>query len=155
MAEKILVVDDEPNVRSFLNTLLAEEGYEVILASDGKEAMELVESESPEAILLDINMPGINGLEVCKKLKEREQTRYIPIIIVTGLDDRGFMAYLEGADDFVTKPFRPVELIFRINSMVRIRQLNIRLQLAMAYIKQLEKNVRELKAIVHQQIDPF
>ncbi len=155
MAEKILVVDDEPNVRSFLNTLLAEEGYEVILASDGKEAMELVESESPEAILLDINMPGINGLEVCKKLKEREQTRYIPIIIVTGLDDRGFMAYLEGADDFVTKPFRPVELIFRINSMVRIRQLNIRLQLAMAYIKQLEKNVRELKVIVHQQIDPF
>ncbi len=155
MAGKILVVDDEPNVRSFLNTLLAEEGYEVILASDGNEAMELVESESPEAILLDINMPGINGLEVCKKLKEREETRYIPIIIVTGLDDRGFMAYLEGADDFVTKPFRPVELIFRINSMVRIRQLNIRLQLAMAYIKQLEKNVRELKVIVHQQIDPF
>lgn len=154
MAGKILVVDDEPNVRSFLNTLLAEEGYEVILASDGKEAMELVATESPEAILLDINMPGINGLEVCKKLKEREETRYIPIIIVTGLDDRGFMAYLEGADDFVTKPFRPVELIFRINSMVRIRQLNLRLQLAMAYIKQLEKNVRELTVIVHQQIDP-
>jgi DNA-binding response OmpR family regulator len=141
MSEKILVVDDEPSVRGFLGDLLAEEGYRVILAANGEEALELAELENPEVILLDINMPGLNGLEVCKRLKSKEVTQYIPIIIVTGLDDRGFMAYLEGADDFVTKPFNPVELTFRIRSMHRIRQLNLELQIAKAYVQQLEKKL--------------
>lgn len=145
MAEKILVVDDEPVVRGFLRELLAEEGYEVILASNGEEAIDLAEIEDPEVILLDINMPGIDGIEVCKKLKAQEETRYIPIIIVTALDDRGFIAYLEGADDFVTKPFNPVELTFRIRSMHRIKQLNIELLIARGYIRQLEKDLFKLQ----------
>ena len=145
MAEKILVVDDEPVVRGFLRELLAEEGYEVILASNGEEAIDLAEIENPEVILLDINMPGIDGIEVCKRLKAQEETRYIPIIIVTALDDRGFIAYLEGADDFVTKPFNPVELTFRIRSMHRIKQLNIELLIARGYIRQLEKDLFKLQ----------
>jgi len=145
MAVKILVVDDEPGVRGFLRDLLAEEGYEVVLASDGEEALGLAELENPEVILLDINMPGIDGIEVCKRLKAQEETRYIPIIIVTALDDRGFIAYLEGADDFVTKPFNPVELTFRIRSMHRIKQLNIELLIARGYIRRLEKDLFKLQ----------
>ena len=145
MAEKILVVDDDLVIRGFLRELLAEEGYEVILASNGEEAIDLAEIENPEVILLDINMPGIDGIEVCKRLKAQEETRYIPIIIVTALDDRGFIAYLEGADDFVTKPFNPVELTFRIRSMHRIKQLNIELLIARGYIRQLEKDLFKLQ----------
>ncbi len=115
MAQKILVVDDEPTVRDFLNDFFTEEGYKVIQASNGEQALLLAEIESPEVILLDIHMPGIDGIEVCKRLKGQKKTRYIPIIIITGLDDRGFIAYLEGADDFVTKPFNPVELTFQHN----------------------------------------
>ena len=145
MAEKILVVDDEPVVRGFLRELLTEEGYEIILASNGEEAIDLAKIEDPEVILLDINMPGIDGIEVCKRLKAQEETRYIPIIIVTALDDRGFIAYLEGADDFVTKPFNPVELTFRIRSMHRIKQLNIELLIARGYIRRLEKDLFKLQ----------
>ena len=145
MAEKILVVDDEPVVRGFLRELLTEEGYEVILASNGEEAIDLAKIEDPEVILLDINMPGIDGIEVCKRLKAQEETRYIPIIIVTALDDRGFIAYFEGADDFVTKPFNPVELTFRIRSMHRIKQLNIELLIARGYIRRLEKDLFKLQ----------
>ena len=145
MGDKILVVDDEPGVRGFLRDLLAEEGYEVVLASDGEEALGLAELENPEVILLDINMPGIDGIEVCKRLKAREETRYIPIIIITALDDRGFLAYLEGADDFITKPFNSMELTFRVRSMHRIKQLNVELLIARGYIRQLEKDLFKLQ----------
>ncbi len=145
MGDKILVVDDEPGVRGFLRDLLAEEGYEVVLASDGEEALGLAELENPEVILLDINMPGIDGIEVCKRLKAREETRYIPIIIITALDDRGFLAYLEGADDFIIKPFNSMELTFRVRSMHRIKQLNIELLIARGYIRQLEKDLFKLQ----------
>lgn len=147
MPEKILVVDDEPAIRGFLSELLAEEGYEVILASNGEEALNSARLENPEVILLDINMPGIDGLEVCKRLKGHKETRYIPIIIITALDDRGFIADLEGADDFVTKPFNSMELTFRIRSMHRIRQLNLELQIARAYVQQLERKLLELEGV--------
>jgi DNA-binding response OmpR family regulator len=145
MAEKILVVDDERDVRGLLSDFLTEEGYRVILATNGAEAMGLAELENPEVILLDINMPGIDGIEVCKKLKAQEKTQFIPIIIITALEDSGFIAYLEGADDFVSKPFNLVELTFRVRSMLRIRRLNTELLLAKGYIQQLEKELFKLQ----------
>jgi DNA-binding response OmpR family regulator len=145
MAEKILVVDDERDVRGLLSDFLTEEGYRVILATNGAEAIGLAELENPEVILLDINMPGIDGIEVCKKLKAQEKTQFIPIIIITALEDSGFIAYLEGADDFVSKPFNLVELTFRVRSMLRIRQLNTELMLAKGYIRQLEKELFKLQ----------
>jgi DNA-binding response OmpR family regulator len=145
MAEKILVVDDERDVRGLLSDFLTEEGYRVILATNGAEAIGLAELENPEVILLDINMPGIDGIEVCKKLKAQEKTQFIPIIIITALEDSGFIAYLEGADDFVSKPFNLVELTFRVRSMLRIRRLNTELLLAKGYIKQLEKELFKLQ----------
>ena len=145
MAEKILVVDDERDVRGLLSDFLTEEGYRVILATNGAEAIGLAELENPEVILLDINMPGIDGIEVCKKLKAQEKTQFIPIIIITALEESGFIAYLEGADDFVSKPFNLVELTFRVRSMLRIRRLNTELLLAKGYIQQLEKELFKLQ----------
>jgi DNA-binding response OmpR family regulator len=145
MAEKILVVDDERDVRGLLYDFLTEEGYKVILATNGAEAIGLAELENPEVILLDINMPGIDGIEVCKKLKAQEKTQFIPIIIITALEDSGFIAYLEGADDFVSKPFNLVELTFRVRSMLRIRRLNTELLIAKGYIRQLEKELFKLQ----------
>ena len=143
MAAKILVVDDELHVRGVLSEFLTEEGYEVIVATNGEEAIELAETESPQVILLDIKMPGIDGIEVCNTLKARERTRSIPIIIVTSYADRDVEAYLEGADDFVTKPFHPTEVSLRVKAALRIRHLTNELERAVTYIQELGKNLRE------------
>ena len=140
MAEKILVVDDEWELRNLLTEFLTGEGYDVIQASNGEEALELAEKEEPQVILLDVKMPGIDGIEVCRRLKEEDKTRFIPIIMVTALEDRDVDAFVEGADDFVTKPFSLVELSFRVRSMLRIKHLTDDLQGSLAYIEELEKN---------------
>ena len=112
MAEKILVVDDEWELRNLLTEFLTGEGYDVIQASNGEEALELAEKEEPQVILLDVKMPGIDGIEVCRRLKEEDKTRFIPVIMVTALEDRDVDAFVEGADDFVTKPFSLMEFSF-------------------------------------------
>ena len=140
MVEKILVVDDEWELRNLLTEFLTGEGYDVIQASNGEEALELAEKEEPQVILLDVKMPGIDGIEVCRRLKEEDKTRFIPIIMVTALEDRDVDAFVEGADDFVTKPFSLVELSFRVKSMLRIKYLTDDLQRSLAYIEELEKN---------------
>jgi DNA-binding response OmpR family regulator len=140
MAEKILVVDDEWELRNLLAEFLTGDGYDVIQASNGEEALELAEKEEPQVILLDVKMPGIDGIEVCRRLKEEDKTRFIPIIMVTALEDRDVDAFVEGADDFVTKPFSLVELSFRVKSMLRIKYLTDDLQRSLAYIEELEKN---------------
>ena len=144
MAEKILVVDDEWELRNLLTEFLTGDGYDVIQASNGEEALELAEKEEPQVILLDVKMPGIDGIEVCRRLKEEDKTRFIPIIMVTALEDRDVDAFVEGADDFVTKPFSLVELSFRVKSMLRIKYLTDDLQRSLAYIEELEKNPSNL-----------
>jgi DNA-binding response OmpR family regulator len=145
MKEKVLVVDDEWEIRDVLSNFLTEKGYEVILASNGEEAIELAEKENPHVILLDVKMPGIDGIETCSRLKEGEKTRSIPVIMITAFGDREIEAYLEGADDFIVKPFNMVEITFRIESMSRIRHLTDELERAMAYIEQLQKKQPELR----------
>jgi DNA-binding response OmpR family regulator len=144
MAEKILVVDDEWELRNLLTEFLTGEGYDVIQASNGEEALELAEKEEPQVILLDIKMPGIDGIEVCRRLKEEDKTRFIPIIMVTALEDRDVDAFVEGADDFVTKPFSLMEFSFRVRSMLRIKYLTDDLQRSLAYIEELKKNLPDL-----------
>jgi DNA-binding response OmpR family regulator len=141
VAEKIMVVDDEKEIRDLLSIYLVEDGYDVIAAASGEEAINLAQSEDPQVILMDVKMPGIDGVETCKRLKGAERTKSIPVIMVTAYQDRDVEAYLEGADDFVNKPFDKTEITFRVRSMLRIRHLNDELERAMAYIEELDRNL--------------
>ncbi len=144
MADKILVADDEQEIRDLLDHFLKDKGYEVILASDGEQALQLAETENPQAIILDVRMPGLDGLEVCKRLKEKEETRFIPVIFITGFEDNKLDALDMGADDFVNKPFDMVELSTRVESVLRIRHLTDELERAVAYIEELRRDLPEL-----------
>jgi DNA-binding response OmpR family regulator len=141
MAVKILVVDDEEEIRALLGSFLEGQGYQVVLASDGNEALELVEIENPQAIILDIKLPGLNGIEVCKRLKKQEGTRSIPVIFITGFGDNKLLALEVGADDFVNKPFDMADILIRVKSALRIRHLTDELERAMAYIEELRKDL--------------
>lgn len=139
MWEKVLVVDDESQIRDLLKEFLTEEAYEVILASNGKEAIELTEKEQPDVILLDVKMPEMDGIEVCHQLKEEPKTQFIPVIIITGYVDNKIRAIEVGADDFVHKPINLTELGFRVKSILRTRYLTNELERAVAYLRELEK----------------
>jgi DNA-binding response OmpR family regulator len=145
MADKILVADDEQKIRDLLDNFLKDQGHEVILASDGEQALQLAETENPQAIILDVRIPGLDGLEVCKRLKEKEETKFIPVIFITGFEDNKLDALDMGADDFVNKPFDMVELSTRVESVLRIRHLTDELERAVAYIEELRKDLPELQ----------
>ena len=145
MAEKILIADDEQEIRELLDNFLTGQGYEVVLASDGNQALQLASEENPQAIILDIKMPGLDGLEVCKRLKEKEQTRLIPVIVITGFEDNKIEALNLGADDFVNKPFDMAEISARVKSALRIRHLTNELERAVAYIEELRKDLAKLQ----------
>jgi DNA-binding response OmpR family regulator len=140
MAEKVLVVDDERQIRDLLGEFLEREGYEVLLSSAGEEAIELAERKIPHAILLDVKMPGIDGIEVCKRLKAEPKTQFIPVIMITGYVDNKMVAIESGADDFVNKPIDLVELAVRVKSILRIRYLTDELERAVTYIEELGKS---------------
>jgi len=114
----VLVVDDEPQIRRVLQATLSTNGYEVIEAKSGQEAIEMVVAERPELILLDVNMPGMNGLEACNKIRMSFDG---PIIMVTVRNtERDKIAALDaGADDYVVKPFAIGELLARIRAALR------------------------------------
>jgi len=135
------VVDDESEIRDLLRTSLSAEGYEVVVASNGEEAIGLAKRENPQVILLGIEMPGIDGIETCKRLKAEEKTRLIPIIMMTTLGDRDIEAYLEGAADVVNKPFDIAELTFRVKSLLRVQHLTNEMEKALAYIEELGKDL--------------
>ena len=145
MAEKILVADDEQEIRELLENFLTHQGYEVVLASDGNQALQLASEENPQVIILDVKMPGLDGLEVCKRLKEQEQTRLIPVIVITGFEDNKIEALNLGADDFVNKPFDMAEISARVKSALRIRHLTNELERAVAYIEELRKDLAKLQ----------
>jgi len=123
---KILVVDDHPSSRMTAVALLSVEGYEVLEAENGQAALDCVGEADPDLILLDVMMPGMDGYEVCRHLKQQEHTRLIPIVFVTALNDRrARLRGIEvGGDDFLSKPFDQLELSARVKSLIRQKRLN-------------------------------
>ena len=123
---KVLVVDDHAASRMTSVALLAMEGYEVIEADSGTAAIALIAHKQPDLILLDVMMPGMDGFEVCQRIKHSEQTRLIPVIFITALNDRRsrIRGIEVGADDFLTKPFDRLELAARVKSLVSQKRLN-------------------------------
>jgi len=126
---KVLVVDDVPANRELLQGHLDDLGYEVREARDGVEALEAVEAEEPDLILLDIDMPRLDGIAVCEQLKAHPTRRLIPIVILTASNDRNtrLRGIAAGADDYLSKPFDSKELLIRTKVLLRERALNQRL----------------------------
>lgn len=123
---RILVVDDEPFNRDMLATRLKANNYDVICAVDGTSGLEMARDSLPDLILLDVNMPGIDGIEVCRRLKSDPEFPFTPIIMVTALADaKDVVAGLEvGAEEYLTKPVNQTSLVARVKSMLRIKDLH-------------------------------
>jgi putative two-component system response regulator len=123
---KILIVDDTSTSRMMAVNVLSQAGYEVLEADNGALALELIYRHDPDLVLLDVIMPGMDGYEVCRALKQDENTRLIPVIFMTSLEDKSarIQGIEAGGDDFLTKPFDPVELFARVKSLVRQKRLN-------------------------------
>jgi signal transduction histidine kinase len=121
-APRVLVVDDEARNRVLVADILEPEGYEIVTAASGPAALESVHHRAPDLILCDVTMPGMSGLDVCRKLKADERTRYIPFIVVTGLRDKADRVHgIEiGADDYLCKPVDPAELLARVRTTLRL-----------------------------------
>lgn len=121
---RVLLVEDEPDVAEIVRVNLVREGYEVVLAENGKDALARARDARPDVILLDVILPGLDGLDVCRQLKQDPAVRAIPVIMVTArVDEKDRVLGFElGAGDYVTKPFSPRELVARVRAVLRRSQ---------------------------------
>jgi two-component system alkaline phosphatase synthesis response regulator PhoP len=119
--EVILVVDDEEDIRELVELNLGREGYQILACDTGERALELVRARKPDLIVLDLMLPGVDGLEVCKRLKADPNTGHIPVVMLTAKgEEADIVAGLElGADDYVTKPFSGKVLVARVRRLLR------------------------------------
>lgn len=122
--QKLLIVDDEEDILELLRFNLSSEGFEVVCAATGEEALEKLKFEAPDLILLDLMLPGVDGLEVARRLKSHSRTREIPLVMLTAKGEEGdIVKGLElGADDYVTKPFSRKVLAARIRAVLRRKE---------------------------------
>lgn len=120
MATKILVIEDESGIAENLQALLSAKGYQVLLAGDGSEGINIARKESPQLILLDVLLPKMGGFDVCRMLKSDPATKAIRIIMVTGLGRMGDVetAFRNGADDYIIKPFDSARLFKKIEKVL-------------------------------------
>ena len=123
---RILIVDDEPINLDILQTRLSVHGYEILTATNGEEALAVATAQQPDLILLDIMMPKIDGIDVCRRLKADASLPFMPIILVTAkADSKDVVAGLEaGAEEYLTKPIDQAALVARVKSMLRIKALH-------------------------------
>ena len=119
--EKIVVIEDEADILEVIQYNLKREGYQVLTSRDGEEGLGQVREQAPALVLLDLMLPGLDGIEVCKQLKQNPVTRAIPIIMVTAKGEESdiVLGLGVGADDYVAKPFSPKELVARVKAVLR------------------------------------
>ncbi len=162
---KILIVDDNKENIDLIAYFLKPQNYNIVTASDGVEALEKVETEQPDIILLDIMLPKMDGFQVCEHIKKNQETRFIPVIMITALKElKDKIRALEvGADDFISKPFENVELLTRVKSLLRIKRYhdqleekNLELEEKNRELLKLDKFKEELNhLIVHDMKNPL
>ena len=121
MAKKILIVDDEKDIVDLISYNLEKEGFATVKTYDGESALQLVKAKRPDLVLLDLMLPGIRGLEVCKFIRRNPDTETLPIIMLTAKGDQvdKILGFEMGADDYITKPFNVRELIARVRAVLR------------------------------------
>lgn len=121
---KVLIIDDEPVIRELLETLLAGEGLELLFAENGETGLKLAQEFQPDAILLDVMMPVMDGYETCRQIRATPGLSEVPIIILSALADREarLSGLRAGADDFLTKPFDAVEMKVRVKNIMRLNR---------------------------------
>jgi len=126
-AQRILVVDDEDDLLELLRYNLSREGYQVTCVATGEDALRSVRRQPPDLIVLDVMLPGIDGLEVCRRLKSESKTREIPIVMLTAKSEESdIVAGLEhGSDDYIAKPFSPRVLVARVKALLRRRETEL------------------------------
>lgn len=149
---KLLVVDDMPKNVKLLADLLGGKGYGVVVAYSAGEAFEKLKTEKPDLVLLDVVMPEISGYEVCRRMRESDSTRFLPVVMMTALDpaDERVKGIEAGADDFISKPINQAELMARIRSLLRIKEYHDRNQTQAAELAEWNRNLEEK---VRQQVE--
>ncbi|HXV83267.1 MAG TPA: response regulator transcription factor [Candidatus Binatia bacterium] len=135
--QKILVVEDEPDIRKLVQYNLAQERFNVLEAEDGEQALKLLQREKPNLVILDLMLPGLSGMELCKVLKQRNDTAKLPILMLTakaGEADR-IVGLEMGADDYLAKPFSPREMVARVKAILRRSEAKPATEIPPAYEK--------------------
>ncbi|HEX9416992.1 MAG TPA: response regulator [Gaiellaceae bacterium] len=141
---KILVVDDIPENVRLLEAVLVPRGYEVVAATSGERALELVAETEPDLVLLDVVMPGMDGYTVCRSLRANEETAILPVIMVTSsIGPEKTEAIEAGADDFIPKPFNHAELLTRVKSLLRIKRYQDTIKAQSAELRELNRTLEQ------------
>lgn len=151
-----LIVDDVPENLSLLSDALSEAGYTVLVATDGMSALERLEMVVPDIILLDAVMPGIDGFETCRRIKQLEQARHVPVLFMTGLTEsehvlKGFEA---GGIDYVTKPIKPVEVLARMATHIRTARMLLQRQRELHLLQEEKTSAAGVVPLSHYQLTP-
>ncbi|HEY8391748.1 MAG TPA: response regulator transcription factor [Capillibacterium sp.] len=153
--ERILIIEDEPNIIELVAYNLEKEGWLVSKAQTGEEGWEKIQAEHPDIILLDLMLPGIDGMEICRRTRQNKLTRDIPIIILTAKAEEAdrVLGLESGADDYVTKPFSPRELIARIRAVLRRADKNFSEaeEKEMMVLGPIKMDLRQHKVLVNDQ----
>ncbi|WP_299402371.1 diguanylate cyclase [Acaryochloris sp. IP29b_bin.148] len=146
---KILLVDDQPQNLRLLTDVLEEQRYEVLQALNGEVALQAVALDQPQLVLLDIQMPEMDGYTVCQKLKANPSTQYIPVIFISALDESWdkVKAFSAGGVDYITKPFKVVEVLARVENQLKIQQLQQALRTQNAQLQQANLELQRLAAL--------
>lgn len=136
----ILIVDDEPDMMFYIKNIFLDKNFNILCASDGQQALNMIQEHNPDLVILDLMMPEIDGLSVCKKLKEDDKTKLIKVLMLTAKSDEEskIMALKYGCDDFITKPFSSDEIVTRVENMLDASQLNRDL------FQELERTIKRL-----------